>query len=93
MTFPSECIITGCVIQENEAFVVGDLHQAGDVWIFNGCLRGDDVYWIPCDQEMIPHRDKVINLTGVPYFERRGVFVFQRDTSLLNEAAKIYIGV
>lgn len=88
-----ECIITGCALEEHDAFIVGDLHEMGDTWIFNGVVRGDQAYWIPKSVGSYPQRDKVINLTGIPYFERRGVFVFQRDTSLLNEAAKQHIGV
>ena len=88
-----ECIITGCVIWENEAFVVGDLHEFGDTWIFNGVTLSGDARWMPGEVECVPGRDKIIDITGVEFFERRGVFVFQRDTSLMNEAAKKYVGV
>lgn len=90
MTARFECLITGCALDMAPGFHWGDLHERGDTWVFNAVLgmTGEPVL---LETEYMGSR--VINMVDVEFFERRGVFVFQRDTSLMNEAAKKYVGV
>lgn len=88
-----ETIITGCDLLGPGFTAHGDLWEFGDVWIFNAV--GSDEQWAEnCESETFQHADKFVALDyELNYFERRGVFIFQRDTSLMNEAAKKYVGV
>lgn len=93
MTFPFKTIITGCDLHGPGFIAHGDLWEVGDMWLFNAV--GNEAMWEEnADREDFHQSPCVVVLDYESnYWERRGVFVFQRDTSLLNEAAKQYIGV
>lgn len=92
-----ECIITGCGLQDDARGTQywGDLHQLGDVWIFNAVT---DPKGQPIPQ---PYRDpkgpvcpSFLIVREAPwenYFQRRGVFVIPKSEADLNDTATNYI--
>lgn len=89
----AECIITGCELLDKHGGrqVHGDLWQSGDCFIFNACLdlKGETAWvYIPWAEE----GRKVVTIDwAVNYFERRGVIVFEKLHSTLNQVARDYI--
>ena len=90
----AKCIITGCTLERGGSWVHGDLHVAGDCYIFNAVLnphKGSafgEAYW-QYDEDTFD--DKVLTIDSPHYFERRGVIVIPRAYATLNEAARRYV--
>jgi hypothetical protein len=84
-----KCLITGCYLyveNENKA-VYGDLHQLGDVYVFNACLQDGETAWVPIK----PYQNtKCLVITG-EYFERRGVIVVAVCDAEVNATALEYL--
>jgi len=97
MTSPSStlhprCVITGCDLTDGESHIHGDLHELGDVYIFNACL--DEEWQASRDYHNLPHKNaKVITCSAAFFFERRGVIIFPKYCTFLNQAAKDYLHV
>jgi hypothetical protein len=81
------CLITGCALINGSSTVHGDLHEIGNVYIFNACLDNGEAAWRDIDVNISPRQ---IDITNSDYFERRGVFVTHKQTGL-NQAAFDYI--
>ena len=92
----SECLITGCelLIYGEGKMLHGDLHALGGTWIFNGVVKDWEPGWIYTGEDVnaIPRRFSpyVLTLRG-PYFERRGVIVFDPLHCTPNPAAMAYL--
>ena len=90
MTFPSEpiCLITGVTLFNSaEGWCKpADLFIFGDRFIVNAA-GGGELLGIPSELR------KVLTFADyqTPHFERRNVYIFPADKSLLNDAAKAYI--
>ena len=88
-----ECLITGCelIIREEGKMLHGDLHALGGTWIFNGVVNDFEALWHFKD-ELLDRRFSpyVLTLHG-PYFERRGVIVFDPLHCTPNPAAMAYL--
>lgn len=82
------CVITGLALisPADDAWIAGDLFDAGSVWIFNGNCEGGRPAWLYEE----PHYQKHITPTGV-FWERRGVFVIPKEDAQLNSAALEYM--
>lgn len=90
MTSPI-CLITGCrlIVPQMGAHAWGDLHMVGTSFVFNAVLENGETAW-----EFTKPRtgDKEISIMdGAPFFERRGVIVFDALHSVFNQAAREYV--
>lgn len=91
---PVKCIKTGCalMVEDYNGWAWGDLHAQGDTYIFNAvCRRGEAVI------NEVPLTEEAMLITLLPeghYFERRGVYVFNRNDAVpskaLNEHFKLW---
>jgi hypothetical protein len=89
---PNPTLITGCVLHvpaEGKA-VWGDLWGYGSCFVFNANVHGFDTAWLYGDEaEILAARESVIQLLPeVPYFDRRGVVVFETLHSTFSSAAR-----
>lgn len=82
------CLITGCALINGHAAAWGDLHDLGDVFIFNAVLKDLEPYWQSAEPFVA---GKYLDITHADYFERRGVFVIPKHTAQLNQVAIDYI--
>lgn len=84
-----ECIITGCEFMSAGGYVHGDLHQLGDVYIFNAATGAQgNMEWAYGP----PHKGaKVLWDSCGMYFERRGVIIIAKAGAILNQAAQDYL--
>jgi hypothetical protein len=90
------CLITGCelVLFREGRWVHGDLHEAGSAVVFNAVLgEGGEAAWT-YEENLEPIWDSYRNCCSIigefPYFERRGVIVFDKYHLALNPQAGLY---
>lgn len=86
-----KCVITGCALIWEGAWVAGDLFDVGTHYVFNGNFNphdesGDGVQWIVGE----PHYANTISPTD--YWERRGVFVIEKSKANPSPEAMEYMG-
>lgn len=89
-----KCLITGCrfIDRAHLRHVWGDLHQSGSAVIFNAVLDGGEAAWSH-DMAEVGEHEKTVSVHPVfPFFERRGVIVFDKYNASFNEQAKLYLG-
>lgn len=93
----ARCLITGCrlVVAGAGKHVWGDLHRAGEAIIFNAALNGrGEAAWEYDEAWKGPATlvEKQVTFSPhFPYFERRGVIVFDHTHMVLNKVAENYI--
>lgn len=98
----SKCLITGCWLSlpSEGKRVWGDLHASGSALVFNAVLTPDtlarsanrgDAAWEYSPPAFLPHEKSVEIPASFPYFERRGVIVFDKYNAIFNSAATQYI--
>ena len=85
----ANCLITRCRLVVAERSIRGDLHEMGNVFIFNAVLREGEAAWEPGAGRGWNSNEKIIDTRD--YFERRGVFVILRSGAMLNQSARDYI--
>lgn len=88
-----QCLITGAdlVIEAENKRVHGDLHEIGDVWIFNAVLKEyGKTAWVYGEPLASSYAWRLLCVTG-GYFERRGVIVIPKSEGYLNPEAERYI--
>lgn len=79
-------IITGCTLECGSFTQHGDLWELGDVYIFNA--TGEPSY----GKVVLTHKTLIINdQNHTTYFERRNVYVVNKEDATLNQAAQDYI--
>lgn len=86
------CLITGCRLRDiaGYRYVWGDLHSCGSALVFNAVLdeRGEAAWelspWPATDDA---ERPAVTISAAFPYFERRGVIVFDKWHAQFNQLA------
>jgi hypothetical protein len=89
-------LITGCtlyILAEGKC-LHGDLHVLDSTFIFNGVLHHFDAAWMYGDEAVIlrnPQTRVVLLRAGSPYFERRGVVVFDRQHADFNACARAFL--
>lgn len=88
MSHHPECIIKGCCMVAAHGYCHGDLHQLGDVYIFNAALENGETNW----QHGHIYADKVVYV-GDPdrSFERRGVIIVHKNDCTMNDAALAHL--
>lgn len=85
-----KCVITGCALIWEGAWVAGDLFDVGTHYVFNGNYNlhdqtGDGVQWIVGE----PLTSKTVAPTN--YWERRGVFVIDKTDVTVSPSALKYM--
>ncbi len=92
MTEPT-CVITGCelVLPNDYIYHHGDLHELGDVWIFNSVLDNDYEAKVFAIDRLHPSLLQLILSANAMFFERRGVFVIHKTAAEFNAVAKEYV--
>ena len=83
----SQCILTGANFLDvtGKRWIHGDLHQLGDIMIFNasGCE------WVPCEEILFPEEEK--GLYSEFFYEKNYQIVFPLATTCFNEAAHKFL--
>jgi hypothetical protein len=85
-----KCIITGCalVVPNAGRHVHGDLHVVGNAMVFNAVVDEGAAAWEYGDTDaVIASSRRVVVVDSNLYFERRGVFAFDKTSASFNEAA------
>lgn len=91
------CLITGCrlVDEGNGRSVWGDLHSCGTALVFNAVLTDGEAAWeydTNGEAELESAHEKRVGLPpSFPFFERRGVIVFDKYNARLNQLAQRYL--
>jgi len=89
------CLITGCAMRIGGSTLWGDLHELGDVYIFNAVTgpdgkasaaynpqtEGPDVRWIEVFDDC----------PSSLLFERRGIIVVSKAATVLNDVAREFL--
>jgi hypothetical protein len=88
MTQP-KCLITGCDLALPFQYAHGDLHEFGDVYIFNTVLTDGETRWESGKPSAV---HKVLHIAAeTPLFVRRGVIILQKADAMLSQTAQEYL--
>jgi hypothetical protein len=88
--FIPNCLITGCWLREGEVVAYGDLHELDGCYIFNAIVnRSGETNW-QIDTELLP-TSRILDVSNSFTFERRGIIIAAKHTSVLSPAAQEYI--
>ena len=83
-------IIKGCTLirSSDNKWLYGDLHELGDVYIFNAILHTDGkAHW----QMGLYDGGKSVSVSPEYTYNKHGVLVFSKLTATLNTGAKNYL--
>lgn len=85
-----KCIITSAALIDDEQprWLPGDLFDLGSHYLFNANFRSGQLDWI--DLQNVPAHGRTFKTFG-RHWERRGVFIIEKENIELSLEAKAYI--